>query len=230
MILKRLPTLGAGLAALGLAMASAHATPVGGGPVDSAVFTAAHLTTTGWSYDGNSVSAFSGSATGTLDLSLADYNDTFGYSKANGTALTPVFSGTNSDGTSATINPTYNPYLLYFSSPGGAGNPSDSPATLFSNGTAIGTDSGQANLAIFYNASLSEYALFFDDGGPAGETCTGGIFNRRCNPNDDNDYNDMVVTFKPTPQSVPEPMSIAVIGAGMLGLGAARRRRIGTAS
>jgi hypothetical protein len=160
----------------------ANASLVGGGPVDSTVFTAAGLGTSGWSYESGGVSAFAGAATGTLELSLADYNDTFGVSNTSKTSSRVIFTETQANGTAASINSSYSPYLLYLSSPGGEddGSPADTSATLYSNGSSNGTDGGQAGLAVYHDNSSQEYAFFFDDGGPSGETCSGTTYSRTC--------------------------------------------------
>ncbi len=214
-------TIAAASVMIALAASPAQATPtVSGGPLDAADFMADNITSGTFSYVGNHVADFSGSGSGVLTVTSATFRDTFGYTNSAYGNAVQVFSSSQSAPVVATISPTYAPFVFYFFSDGSsAGRGSDSDATLFSNGHSIGTDAGQTNLAI-YESTTGEYAFFFDDGGPSGCINSYGT----CLPSDDNDYNDLVVTY--TPRPVPEPISLTILGTGILGLGLVRRHRM----
>jgi hypothetical protein len=205
----------------GLGQMGAQATPIViGGPLTATQFMNASIDTGTYSYLGSSTSVFTGTGSGTMTLAESTFSDTFGYANASYGAAHTVFVNSTDAPSTATISPSYSPFVFFFATggSGGYGQGADSPATLYSDGHTNGTDGGQANLAI-YKSTTGQYAFFFDDGGPSGTTGQHG----GSTPIDDNDWNDMVVTYTPT--AIPEPLSLAVLGIGIFGLGLIRSRR-----
>jgi hypothetical protein len=201
--------------------ASAQAAPVLSSNVDSSVFNSAIGSTTGWSYLGQSTSAFSGSGTAELRYRSATYADSFGFSKTNHTDRTTIFSAGASVGSSASVMGLDPSYLFYFQANGSDFIFFSDDNKQYTDGYASGGLPGEAqgDIDIFFHAADSVWAFFYDDGG--GNDFISG---------DDNDYNDMVVTFAQTTQPpvstpVPEPGSLALIGLGMIGTALMRRRK-----
>lgn len=144
----------------------------------------------------------------TFQLRSASFGHVFGTSDSDGNlAPSQVLFDTNVDsvGTLKFFTPLQNPFTFFFQ------NQTPNQLWVKSNGQT-NDGSGQLNFGIAQNnANPALFAFFFDDGGPDGS-------------GDDNDYNDMVITAEATQTPVPEPTSILLLGAGLLG-GAARLRR-----
>jgi hypothetical protein len=157
---------------------------------------------------------FSGGGTATFTLKLADYNHLFGTATTAHTGETAIFnSSIDAIGSSKSFVPVSNPFLFFFETINS--DPLDDGRVFSDN---FREDDGLGQLDMFVYQQGSTFAFFFDDGGPSG-FC--GF-----SPCDDNDANDMVVTVT---SAVPEPMSLALFGAGLAGLAFMRRRKTTTA-
>jgi hypothetical protein len=195
-----------------LAAPAAHAAPVLGSNVDSSVFSAAIGSTAGWTYLGQNTSAFSGPGTGELELRVSTFDNSFGYARTNHTGRVQVFGPGASPGATAAIAGYAPEYLFYFKADahGFFGGLYDNVQYTdgYDTGGLIGEEGG--DIDIFFNASSNTWAFFYDDSGPIS-----------LHPDDD-DYNDLVVTFR---QQVPAPGALSLVGLGAIGLMASRRRR-----
>ena len=212
MMIKKLYSAALGVAGVALLSTGAIAAP------SQATFDAAGLgPIAGWTLvspetfgSGGGNGFFSGGGNATFTLKLADYIHSFGTATTAHTGETPIFnSGVDAVGTTKSFVPASNPFLFYFET---INSGSIDDGRVFSDN--FREDDGLNQLDMFVYQQGGTFAMFFDDGGPSG-FC--GF-----SPCDDNDANDMVVTVT---SAVPEPMSLALFGAGLAGLAFMRRRK-----
>jgi hypothetical protein len=197
----------------------AQAAPILGSNVDSAIFSANIGSSSGWSYQGQSIAAFNTGGTASLISRSSSYANSFGYSRSDHTGITQTFGASAPAGSTALITGYSPEYLLYFRADGSDFLFFSDDNTQYSDGHDTGGFPGasQGGIDIFFNSALSTWAFFFDDAG-------GGI-----SPfGDDDDYDDMVVTFQTAAANVPEPASAGLIGLGLLATAWMRRRKPAT--
>lgn len=194
----------------------AQAAPVLGSHVDSSVFASAIGSTSGWNYMGQSVGAFSGNGTAELKWRSSSYADSFGYANTAHGGRVSIFGTGASVGATSLVSGYSPDYLFYFQGDGSDFLVFSDDNRQYTDGHDTGGNPGenQADIDIFHNAAQSIWAFFYDDAG-------GGVFIA----GDDNDYDDMVVTFaEEAAQSVPEPAGLALLGLALLAVPALRRR------
>lgn len=233
--------------------APVEAALIDGGPVDGSVFAAAGLGDgSGWSHfvlpqifgtGPGSNGMFVDGGTATFVLRSASYGHKFGVADYyDHSPSSVIFDTTNPSNDNPMATDTFsNPdtvgaffnYVFFFQTL--CSSCSDDSGKIYSDGSRYNDGLNQLDMAVY--AKDGVLALFFDDGGPSGyhESCSWVYdkkkdkYKKKCEdvPNDDNDYNDMVVTiaFTPPPDDVPEPVTAGLLGVGLLGLGAAARRR-----
>jgi hypothetical protein len=224
-MIKRTACLSASIAlGLGLAFGSmgAQAAPILGSNVDSSVFSATIGSTSGWSYLGQSTTAFSGTGTASLVSRSSSYSNSFGFANTSHADRVQLFGSGAAVGSTALVSGYAPGYLFYYQANGSDLLFFSDDNRQYTDGVGTGGNPGwfQGDIDIFMNASLSTWAFFLDDAG-------GGTFIA----GDDGDYDDMVVTFQQeSPAGVPEPGTLALLGMGMLGLGALRRRKAAVAA
>lgn len=160
---------------------------------------------------------FSSGGSAEFELRLAQDPHRFGTALTSHGGLTTIFDTTLvAVGATASFAAPANPYLFFFEN--FCVNCSGDDGRIFSDQVRQNDPLGQLDMAIFQQGGT--FAFFFDDGGPAGGLLC-DLIGVGCN--DDNDYNDMVVTV--TSRVVPEPATLSLLGAGLLALGYKSRRR-----
>lgn len=211
-MVRKLYSAALGVAGVALLSTGAIAAPSQG------TFTAAGLgAMAGWNLvspevfgSGGGNGFFSGGGSAEFVLRMADFGHIFGTATSAHTGETPIFN-TSVDGVGTVKNfvPVANPFLFYFQN-----------TLLILGGSRVFSDDARENdpfnqTDMFVYQQGSTFAMFFDDGGPLG-FCG---FPTLC---DDQDANDMVITVT---SAVPEPMSLTLFGAGLVGLALMRRRK-----
>jgi len=180
------------------------------------------------------ISYFASNVTGggTLDLRSSTYGDSFGWAPdGTDSPLHTIFGNGAIVGATAAIAPGVN-FDFYFHTDGSGCSilvlGCDPAGTVFSDGSKSPGTTSQVDMAI-YQDTQGDFAFLFDDGGPAGNTLRWDPVTCQWTwvPKDDNDYNDLFVTFVPNPttKNVPEPVTLSLFGAGLAGVFAARRKR-----
>ncbi|MGE3333990.1 MAG: PEP-CTERM sorting domain-containing protein [Rhodospirillaceae bacterium] len=175
------------------------------------------LNSEGWAYLGDSTGLPSPFAVGgrlTLLSRSSSYLNSFGTSDMAHQNRTEIFGASAGNGSIYELAASPVDRLFYFNANGTDLLLASDDNRQYTDGFSSGGTPGrfQGGMDIFYHANSHTWAFFFDDAG-------GGI------PilGDDNDYDDLVVTFRR--DIVPEPGALSLLGLALLGFGGLMRRK-----